>query len=146
MLRWGHLVGPARTTGEPTPLHHPGLINLLLLGLALMAHPSMRAFLNALDEAISGASGILVQFPIYFGIMGMVTGTELGTWLADGLVGATSRAWLPVALFTSSGVLNVFVPSGGGQWAVQGPLYWSPARPWDWTCPAASWPWRTATN
>ena len=63
-----------------------------------------------------------MQFPIYFGIMGMVTGTELGTWLADGLVGATSRAWLPVALFTSSGVLNVFVPSGGGQWAVQGPL------------------------
>ncbi len=100
----------------------PDWINLLLLGLALMAHPSMRAFLNALDEAISGASGILVQFPIYFGIMGMVTGTELGTWLADGLVGATSRAWLPVALFTSSGVLNVFVPSGGGQWAVQGPL------------------------
>lgn len=100
----------------------PDWINLLLLGLALMAHPSMREFLNALDEAISGASGILVQFPIYFGIMGMVTGTELGTWLADGLVGATSRAWLPVALFTSSGILNVFVPSGGGQWAVQGPL------------------------
>ncbi len=100
----------------------PDWINLLLLSLALMAHPSMRDFLNALDEAISGASGILVQFPIYFGIMGMVTGTELGTWLADGLVGATSRAWLPVALFTSSGILNVFVPSGGGQWAVQGPL------------------------
>ena len=100
----------------------PDWINLLLLGLALMAHSSMRVFLNALDEAISGASGILVQFPIYFGIMGMVTGTELGTWLADSLVGATSRAWLPIALFTSSGVLNVFVPSGGGQWAVQGPL------------------------
>lgn len=100
----------------------PDWINLLLLGLALLAHPSIRAFLNALDEAISGASGILVQFPIYFGIMGMVTGTDLGTWLAEGLVGATSQSWLPVALFASSGVLNVFVPSGGGQWAVQGPL------------------------
>lgn len=100
----------------------PDWINLLLLGLALLAHRSMHDFLSALDEAISGASGILVQFPIYFGIMGMVTGTDLGTWIADGLVGATSKAWLPVALFTSSGVLNVFVPSGGGQWAVQGPL------------------------
>jgi short-chain fatty acids transporter len=100
----------------------PDWINLMLLGLALLTHRSMREFLGALDEAISGASGILVQFPIYFGIMGMVTGTDLGTWIADGLVGATSKAWLPAALFTSSGVLNVFVPSGGGQWAVQGPL------------------------
>ena len=100
----------------------PDWINLLLLGLALLTHRSMHDFLAALDEAISGASGILVQFPIYFGIMGMVTGTDLGTWIADGLVGATSKSWLPVALFTSSGMLNVFVPSGGGQWAVQGPL------------------------
>ena len=100
----------------------PDWINLVLLGLALTTHRSMGAFLTALNEAISGASGILVQFPIYFGIMGMVTGTGLGTWIADGLVDATSKAWLPAALFTSSGVLNVFVPSGGGQWAVQGPL------------------------
>ena len=42
--------------------------------------------------------------------------------MAEALVGATSASWLPEALFVSSGVLNVFVPSGGGQWAVQGPL------------------------
>jgi len=100
----------------------PDWINMVLLGGALLAHRSVRDFLKALDEAIRGASGILVQFPLYFGIMGMVTGTSLGPWIAEGLVGATSREWLPLALFTSSGVLNVFVPSGGGQWAVQGPL------------------------
>lgn len=100
----------------------PDWINMVLLGGALMAHRSVREFLSALDEAIRGASGILVQFPLYFGIMGMVTGTGLGEWIAEGLVGATSRDWLPLALFTSSGVLNIFVPSGGGQWAVQGPL------------------------
>ena len=100
----------------------PDWINLMLLGLALVAHGSVRGILHALDEAISGASGILVQFPLYFGIMGMVTGTGLGAWLADALVGATPATMLPEALFVSSGVLNVFVPSGGGQWAVQGPL------------------------
>ena len=100
----------------------PDWINMVLLGGALVAHRSMNDFLSALDEAIRGASGILVQFPLYFGIMGMVTGTGLGAWIADGLVGVTSRAWLPVALFSSSGILNIFVPSGGGQWAVQGPL------------------------
>lgn len=54
--------------------------------------------------------------------MGLVTGTGLGGMLADALVGATDRNGLPFALFLASGVLNVFVPSGGGQWAVQGPL------------------------
>ena len=100
----------------------PDWINMVLLGAALLAHGQIRGMLVALDEAIAGASGILVQFPLYFGIMGIVSGTGLGTWLADSLVGATSAAWLPEALFMSSGILNVFVPSGGGQWAVQGPL------------------------
>ena len=100
----------------------PDWINMVLLGAALLAHGQIRGMLLALDEAIVGASGILVQFPLYFGIMGIVSGTGLGTWLADSLVGATSAAWLPEALFMSSGILNVFVPSGGGQWAVQGPL------------------------
>ncbi len=100
----------------------PDWINMVLLGAALLAHGEVRGLLGALDEAISGAAGILVQFPLYFGIMGMVSGTGLGAWLAASLVGATSANWLPEALFVSSGVLNVFVPSGGGQWAVQGPL------------------------
>ena len=100
----------------------PDWINMVLLGAALVAHGQVKGLLSALDDAISGASGILVQFPLYFGIMGMVSGTGLGAWLAESLVGATSASWLPEALFLSSGVLNVFVPSGGGQWAVQGPL------------------------
>lgn len=100
----------------------PDWINMVLLGSAMIAHGQVRGMLRALDEAIAGASGILVQFPLYFGIMGVVSGTGLGVMLAETLVSATSAAWLPEALFVSSGVLNVFVPSGGGQWAVQGPL------------------------
>ena len=100
----------------------PDWINTALLGAALLAHGSINSMVKALKEAIQGASGILVQFPLYFGIMGLVTGTGLGTWMAGALVGATSPEGLPFALFLSSGVLNVFVPSGGGQWAVQGPL------------------------
>lgn len=100
----------------------PDWINMVLLGAALLGHGQVRGMLRALDEAIAGASGILVQFPLYFGIMGMVSGTGLGASMAEALVGATPASWLPEALFVSSGVLNVFVPSGGGQWAVQGPL------------------------
>jgi short-chain fatty acids transporter len=110
--------------GSPAELMFitPDWINLVLLGGALLAHGTVTSLLKALDEAISGAAGILIQFPIYFGIMGIVTGTGLGEWMAGALVEVTSRELLPSALFASSAVLNVFVPSGGGQWAVQGPL------------------------
>ncbi|MFZ8836549.1 MAG: TIGR00366 family protein, partial [Flavobacteriales bacterium] len=100
----------------------PDWINMVLLGAAFLAHNSIRGFLQALDQAIQGGSGILVQFPLYFGIMGVVTGTGLGSWIAESLVQSTSLHSLSLALFTSSGLLNIFVPSGGGQWAVQGPL------------------------
>jgi short-chain fatty acids transporter len=100
----------------------PDWINMVLLGSALIAHRSIDGLLAALDEAIQGAAGILIQFPLYFGIMGIVTGTGLGTQLAESLVASTRPEFLPLALFGSSGLLNIFVPSGGGQWAVQGPL------------------------
>ena len=95
---------------------------MLLLGLALIAHKSIAGLVGALNKAIGGAAGILLQFPIYFGIMRVVTGTGLVDVLSSALVSATSSETLPLAIFTSSGILNVFVPSGGGQWAVQGPL------------------------
>ena len=100
----------------------PDWINLILLGFALLAHGSVSNLVNALDSAIGGASGILLQFPIYFGIMGIVTGTGLADILSGALVSATTSNTLPLAIFGSSGLLNIFVPSGGGQWAVQGPL------------------------
>jgi short-chain fatty acids transporter len=100
----------------------PDWINLVLLGVALIAHGSISKLVSALDKAIGGAAGILLQFPIYFGIMGIVTGTGLADVLAGALVNSTSISTLPIAIFGSSGLLNVFVPSGGGQWAVQGPL------------------------
>ena len=100
----------------------PDWINLILLGLAMLAHGSVSNMLNALEKAIGGASGILLQFPIYFGIMGIVTGTGLADVLSGALVSATTPGTLPLAIFGSSGLLNIFVPSGGGQWAVQGPL------------------------
>ena len=127
LLGLGCVIGAGLWAADSGPLSQlafvtPDWINLVLLGLAMLAHGQVKGMLAALDEAISGASGILVQFPLYFGIMGMVTGTGLGTWIAEGLVDAASATMLPLALFLSSGILNVFVPSGGGQWAVQGPL------------------------
>lgn len=101
---------------------NPDWVNLVLFSLALIFHKSIFNLVGALNKAIGGASGILLQFPIYFGIMGIVTGTGLVDVLSGAFVSATSTGSLPFAIFSSSGILNVFVPSGGGQWTVQGPL------------------------
>lgn len=100
----------------------PNNINFMLLGLALLFHGSFFKFLRATDQAIGGASGILIQFPLYFGIMGIMNSSGLVTWLSDVFVSISSSTTYPLLAFTSAGVVNVFVPSGGGQWAVQGPI------------------------
>ena len=101
---------------------NPNNINLLLFALAITLHKSIFHFLKALDEAIGGASGILIQFPLYFGIMGIMKSSGLVNEIADFFVSISSESSYPIYTFFSAGLVNIFVPSGGGQWAVQGPI------------------------
>jgi len=100
----------------------PNYINLLLLGLAIIMHKSFYNFLNAVDKAISGASGILIQFPIYFGIMGIMNHSGMVDIMSELFVNISNKTTLPIFTFISGAIVNIFVPSGGGQWAVQGPI------------------------
>lgn len=100
----------------------PDFINLTLLGLVLIFHKNITSFLKSLDKAIVGASGILVQFPLYFGIMGIMKYSGMMEQMADFFVNISSETTYPIYTFFSAGVVNIFVPSGGGQWAVQGPI------------------------
>jgi short-chain fatty acids transporter len=100
----------------------PNYINLVLLGLAIMMHSSFYNFLKGVDKAISGASGILIQFPLYFGIMGIMNHSGMVQIMSDFFVNISNETTFPIFTFISAGIVNVFVPSGGGQWAVQGPI------------------------
>lgn len=100
----------------------PNLLNFFMLGLAILLHGSFKSFLNAVEEAIGDVSGILIQFPIYFGIMGIMTGSGMINQISDFFVSVSTELTLPIFTFFSAALVNVFVPSGGGQWAVQGPL------------------------
>lgn len=100
----------------------PNYINLVLLGLAIMMHSSFYNFLKGVDKAISGASGILIQFPLYFGIMGIMNHSGMVQSMSDFFVSISNSTTFPIFTFISAGIVNVFVPSGGGQWAVQGPI------------------------
>ncbi|MBU0807280.1 MAG: short-chain fatty acid transporter [Gammaproteobacteria bacterium] len=99
----------------------------IFLFLGLLMHGSPERYMRAVDISVRGIGGIVLLFPFYAGIMGMMTGTN-----ADGvsLAGQISQLFIegssadsfPLLAFLSAGVVNVFVPSGGGQWAVQGPI------------------------
>ncbi len=101
---------------------NPNNINLLLFALAILLHKNFTQFLKATDNAITGASGILIQFPLYFGIMGIMKSSGLVGDISDFFVQISTSTTYPLYTFMSAGLVNVFVPSGGGQWAVQGPI------------------------
>lgn len=100
----------------------PNFINLCLLGGALFMHKNIRTFLSAVDDAIGGAAGILIQFPLYFGIMGVMKDSGLINMMAEFLASNSNATSFPIITFFSAGLINIFIPSGGGQWAVQGPI------------------------
>ena len=100
----------------------PNMLNFFMFGLALILHGSFNSFLSALEEAIRGAAGILIQFPLYFGIMGIMRDSGMIIQISDFFVSIANETTLPLYTFFSAGLVNIFVPSGGGQWAVQGPV------------------------
>jgi short-chain fatty acids transporter len=106
----------------------PNFINFILLGLGIFLHKSIFKFTKAAGEAISGATGILLQFPLYFGILGIMIGSGLIEQISDWFVSVSTESTFPIYSFFSAGLVNVFVPSGGGQWAVQGPIIISAAQ------------------
>lgn len=100
----------------------PNLINFFMLGLAIILHGSFLKFIHAIGESISDISGILIQFPLYFGIIGIMKSTGMVTLISDFFVSISTQTTMPFFTFFSAGLVNVFVPSGGGQWVIQGPI------------------------
>jgi short-chain fatty acids transporter len=100
----------------------PDFINFSLLGLALVFHGSIKRLLEGVGEAIGGVSGILLQFPLYYGIMSLMQNSGLLADFADSISHISGEHTFPLMTFASAGAMNVFVPSGGGQWVVQGPV------------------------
>ena len=100
----------------------PNILNLFMLGCAIIMHQNFISFLSALKNAISGAAGILIQFPLYFGIMGIMKQSGLVLLMSEFFISISNQTTLPIYTLISAGVVNILVPSGGGQWAIQGPI------------------------
>lgn len=96
-------------------------VNLALWLLALLLHGRPDRFLAACDRGVRGCAGIVVQFPLYAGIMALMASSGLSAMLSTAIAGSGPDL-LGLVTFLSAGLLNLLVPSGGGQWAVQGPI------------------------
>jgi len=96
-------------------------VNLGLWLLALVLHGRPDRFLRACETGVRACTGIILLFPLYGGIMGMLSGSGLSAVIAARFAeaGAGLFTWVT---FLSAGLLNLCIPSGGGQWAVQGPV------------------------
>lgn len=104
-----------------------GSVIMLFLFLGVLLHGTPLAYVHAFTKAASGASGIILQFPFYAGIMGIITGVGasgicLGTVISDACISISTPATYPLLTFLCAAILNMFVPSGGGHWAIQAPI------------------------
>ena len=98
------------------------IVILLFFVTGVILHGRPMNYIRAVNVAIRGAGGIALQFPLYGGIMGMMMGTGLATVVARWFVALSTPETAYLMQFLGTGFLNFFVPSGGGQWAIQGPI------------------------
>ncbi|MBE0463144.1 MAG: short-chain fatty acid transporter [Halomonadaceae bacterium] len=98
------------------------IVNFLFLFLAIVLHRTPRNLLTSLNEAVKGGAGIVIQFPFYAGIMAIMVQSGLAQSMSEWLISFATATSLPFWSFLSAGIVNLFVPSGGGQWAVQAPV------------------------
>jgi short-chain fatty acids transporter len=104
--------------------------NLLFLALGLCLHMRPRSFLEAVGRSVPATAGVLIQFPFYAGILGLISKTAIAPAMAGLFVRLTTRAIFPFVVAVYSAVLGLFVPSGGGKWVVEAPYVMAAANAW----------------
>ena len=113
----------ARSGSVPDMLNALDLntINLFLLTLGALLHWTPASLMRAVREATPATWGVLLQFPFYGGIFGIMTGTVLSSTIAGWFVRASTTTLYPAMVVAYSALLGIFVPSGGSKWVIEAP-------------------------
>ena len=104
------------------------VLNLAFLVLGALLHRRPAAFLRAAEEGGRYVWGVIVQFPLYAGIFGIIKFSELQTVLSGWLAGFVRPESYPTFVLWYSGILNYIIPSGGSKWAIEAPYVLEAAR------------------
>lgn len=107
------------------------VVNWTFLGIGLLLARSLSHYSQLFSDGARVAAPTLLQYPLYAGIMGMAIQSGLAEQFTHFLTEISSKAMLPIIGFFSAGVINIFIPSGGAQWALQGPSFIAAAQTLD---------------
>lgn len=105
-----------------------GLMTFTTFFIGLLFHKKISSYTTAFSDSISDSSNIILQFPFYAGIMGMINNSGMATDLSSFFISISDKDTFLMFTYWSAGVVNFFVPSGGGQWVIQGPIILSAAK------------------
>lgn len=101
-------------------LNH-NVVNTAFLMLGMLLHDSPVAYAKAVKKSAGGVAGVILQFPFYGGILEIMTKCGLSDRISHAFVALATARTLPLFTFAASVVTKSFVPSGAGEWAVEGP-------------------------
>ena len=96
-------------------------INFVFLMVGVLLHWTPARLMKAVRDATPATWGVILQFPFYAGIAGMIAYTELNAKIAHAFVELSSRVTFPPLIAAYSTLLGVFVPSGGSKWIIEAP-------------------------
>lgn len=102
--------------------------NFLFLMAGLLLHWRPRSFSRAVSNAVPATAGVLIQFPFYGGIFGIVTMSPISRQLASFFVRTSSHGTFPVLVAIYTAILGLFVPSGGSKWLIEAPYVLQAAK------------------
>jgi short-chain fatty acids transporter len=95
--------------------------NLIFITAGLLLHWRPKQFIRAVTECIPATGGVLIQFPFYAVIFGMIVGTGISQRLAHFILSVSSPQSFPLLVAGYSALLGVFIPSGGSKWIIEAP-------------------------
>ncbi|HEY0592219.1 MAG TPA: TIGR00366 family protein [Thermoanaerobaculia bacterium] len=104
--------------------------NFTFITLGLLLHWRPRSFLRAVARSVPATAGVLIQFPFYAGIFGIISNTAIEERLAEAFVALTTKNTFPLVVAIYSAILGLFIPSGGGKWIVEAPYVMAAANSW----------------
>ena len=95
--------------------------NLMFITVGLLLHWRPKRFMRAVADCVPATGGVLIQFPFYAVIFGMIVGTGISDVLAKLFAAVSTHSTYPLLVATYSAVLGVFIPSGGSKWVIEAP-------------------------
>jgi len=103
-------------------------VNFVFLTAGILLHRSPASIMKAARESSAFVYNIILQFPFYSGMYGIIKGSGLSNVIGNAFVHVATTKTLPLIVYWYSGIVNYFVPSGGSKWAVEAPYITEAAK------------------